>query len=211
MPEELSTWHSTLGDELLQAEVHRANNLIYDVVLVVELEQKTVGGEGPLDRKPELLLDGTYVIFGGNSLGANLLAVEFGRYVCVDRAEGVHLWQLLRLDETDLQLFEFLLDLGGHKDDLIGLVGARLVVQLDLLVTRALDSDANHEVARDFGEVLSLGVEQGDPLVLDGVLLLEVDSGHIELVGADHLVSEDTFVHHLNGDRLHFNFARVLK
>jgi hypothetical protein len=79
-----------------------------------------------------------------------------------------------------------------------------------LLVTRALDSDANHEVARDFREVLTLGVEEGDPLVLDGVLLLEVDSGHIELVGADHLVSEDTLVHHLNGDCLHLDFARVL-
>jgi hypothetical protein len=127
VPEEFSTWHCTLSDDLLQAEVHRADNLIDDFVFVVELEQKTVGGEGPLDRKPKLLLDGAYVILGGDSLGANLLAVKFSRYVCVDRAEGVHLWQLFRLDKTDLQLFEFFLNLGGHKDDLIGLVGARLV------------------------------------------------------------------------------------
>ena len=80
-----------------------------------------------------------------------------------------------------------------------------------MLVARALDCDTYLEVASYLREVFALGVEQGDPLVLDRVLLLEVDSGHVELVGTDHLISEDTFVHHLDGDGFHLDLAGVLQ
>jgi len=43
--------------------------------------------------------------------------------------------------------------------------------------------------------------------VLDCVFLLEVDSGHIELVHADHIITEDALVHDLDHDRLLLDFA----
>lgn len=70
------------------------------------------------------MLDRTNVILSGDCLGANFLSLEFTRDVGIDGAESVHLRQLFRLDETDLELFEFLLDLSRHKDDLVGGFGA---------------------------------------------------------------------------------------
>jgi len=207
MPVEFTAWHCSVGDELLQAEVHRANNFISDLIFIEKLEQKTVRGQGPLNREPKLLLNRANVVFCGNSLGANLLSIEFCNNISVDRSHEVHLRQFLRLDETDLELFEFLLNLSGHEDDLIGRFRATLVVQLDLLVTRTLDSDANLEVAGDFREVFALRVEKSDPLMQNSMLWLKVYGGHIELVGAYQLISENALVHHFDRDRFHLDFA----
>ena len=130
--------------------------------------------------------------------------------VSVDGAKSVHLGQFLSLDEADLELLELFADLRGHEDDFADRVRTDLVVQLDLLVTGSLDCNANLEISSDFAEILALRVEQGDPLVLDHMLRLEVDRGHVELVLADHFIPEHSFVHHLDADRLHFNLARVL-
>jgi len=81
---------------------------------------------------------------------------------------------------------------------------------LDLLVAWALYSNANLQVASDLAEILTLRVKQGDPLVLDGVLRLEVHGRHVELVGADHFISEHAFIHDFDADGLHLNLAGVL-
>lgn len=76
-----------------------------------------------------------------------------------------------------------------------------------MFVTWALNCDADLEVARDLTEVLTLRVEQGEPLVLDSVLLLEIDGRHVKLVRANELVAEDTLVHDFDRDGLHLNLA----
>ena len=210
MPEESSVGDGAISDQLLQAEVHGADDLVSHPVLIVELQEQTVRGERPLDGQPELLLNGGDVILRSDSLGSNLLALELSEDVGIDRSESIHLGQLFSSDEPDLQLLELLLDLGRHQHVVANGLRTGLVVELDLLVAWALHSDADLEVASDLAEVLALRVEQGNPLVLNGVFVLEVDCGHIELVHANHLVAEDTLVHDLDGDRLLLDLALML-
>ena len=100
----------------------------------------------------------------------------------IDGAQGVHLWELLTHQEPEFDLFELLFDGGGHHDGgFFGVLGAGVVVEGDLLVTRAGDADAQLEVAGDLVEVFAVGVGHADPLVEYGVLVLEVDKGHIEI------------------------------
>ena len=79
-----------------------------------------------------------------------------------------------------------------------------------MLVSRSLDSDADLEVASYRTEVLTLWVDKGDPLVVHGVLLLVVDVGHVKLIHANHLISEHSFVHDFDADRILFDLASVL-
>ena len=72
-------------------------------------------------------------------------------------------------------MLEFLFDLSRHHDNFAARVRSRLVVELDLLITRSLDSDADLEVTSDLRKVFSLRIKQGDPLVLDSMLWFEVD------------------------------------
>ena len=72
-------------------------------------------------------------------------------------------------------MLELLLDLSGHHDNFAARVWSRLVVELDLLITGSLDRDADLKVTSDLGEVFSLRIEQGYPLVLDCMLWFEVD------------------------------------
>ena len=76
-----------------------------------------------------------------------------------------------------------------------------------MLVARTLNGNTDLEIASNLRKIFTLRVEEGYPLVLDDMLVLEVDCGHVELVCADHLVTEDSFVHHLYRDSLHFNLA----
>ena len=76
-----------------------------------------------------------------------------------------------------------------------------------MFVTWTLNCDADPEVARDLTEVLTLRVEQGEPLVLDSVLILEIDRRHVKLVRANELVTEDALVHDFDRDGLHLNLA----
>ena len=210
MPEESSVGDGAIGNHLLQAEVHGADNLVSHPVLIVELQEQTVRGERPLDGQPELLLDGGDVILRSDGLGANLLALELSEDVGIDRSESIHLGQLFSSDESYLQLLELLLDLGGHQHVVSNGLRTGLVIELNLLVAWALHSDADLEVTSDLAEVLTLWIEQSNPLVLNGVFVLEVDSGHIELVHANHLVAEDALVHNLDRDRLLLNLALML-
>lgn len=65
------------------------------------------------------MLHGADVIFGGNCDRADLLTLELSSDVSIDSSERVHLGQFLSLNETDLELLEFFLDLCGHQDDLV--------------------------------------------------------------------------------------------
>ena len=69
--------------------------------------------------------------------------MEFASDVSIDRAKGVHLGQLLRLNEANLELLELFLDLGRHENNFTDRVRPGLVVQLDLFVSRALHCDAD--------------------------------------------------------------------
>ena len=209
MPVEPAAWGGAISDELLQAKVHGCNGLVGYVILVEHFQDEAIRGERPLDRQPELLLNRRNLTPGLDCSRANLLSSEFTFDERVNRAKCVQMRQLHRLDESDLQLLELFLDLGGHQDDGIGSVGSRLVIQLDLLVAGALDRDTDLQVAGDLAEILALGVHQGEPLVLEGMLFLEVDRGHVELVGANQFVTEDAFVHDLNSDCLHLYLACV--
>ena len=111
------------------------------------MEQEPVRGQWPLNRQPELLLHGAHVVFGGFSFGSNLLALELALDVGVNGAKHVHLGQLLGLDEADLELLELFLDLGRHQHDRVCRIWSSLVIELDLLVARALDCDTYLEVA----------------------------------------------------------------
>ena len=127
MPKEFAAGDGAVSDQFLKGEEHGSADLIDDVVLVKDLEEKAVRGKWPLDRKPELLLDSTDGVFGGNSFGADLLALELSLDISIDSSEGVHLGELVSLDEADLELLELFLDLCRHQD-LVGGVGARLVI-----------------------------------------------------------------------------------
>lgn len=175
VPEELATWHCTFRNQLFEAKVHRAYDFMEFYVFVEQLEQEAIGGEGPLNGQPELLFYRTDIVTGRDSLRFDVFAIELSLDEGVDCSKSVHLGELFGLNETDLELFEFFLDLCGHKHYISSGVRARLVVELDLLVTGALHRDTDLKVSGDLGEVIALGVEHGDPLVLDGMLILEVD------------------------------------
>jgi len=70
------------------------------------------------------LLYRTDVIFGGDCLRLNFLSVENTLDEGIDGAKGVHLGKLLGLNETDLQLLEFLLDLRRHEHNSVRGIGA---------------------------------------------------------------------------------------
>jgi len=67
---------------------------------------------------------------------------------------------------------------------LVGVIGARLVVELYLLVSGALDGNAELQVAGDGGVVLALWVGEGQPLVVEGVVVLEVDQRDVDVEAA---------------------------
>jgi len=46
--------------------------------------------------------------------------------------------------------------------------------------------------------------------MLDHVLVFEIDTGHVELVRANHFIAENAFVHDLDRDCLHLDLARML-
>jgi len=46
--------------------------------------------------------------------------------------------------------------------------------------------------------------------MLDHVLVLEIDTSHVEFVCADHFVTENSLVHDLDRDCLHLDLARML-
>ena len=156
------------------------------------------------------MLDRAHVIPRSDSLRLDLLALKLASDVSVDCAESVHLGQLFSLDKADLELLELFLDLCGHHDLVSGRVWSRLIVQLHLLIARPLHRNGYLQIARDIREILPLRIEECDPLVLDSVLVLEVDRRHVELIRANHLISEDALVHYLDGDCLHFDFTGML-
>jgi len=79
-----------------------------------------------------------------------------------------------------------------------------------LVVFGPLNGNTQLNVAGDHAEVCRLGVRQGEPLMLDGMVVCEVDLGQIELVHADELVLENTLVFYFDLDIGLFNDTRML-
>ena len=156
------------------------------------------------------MLDGANIISGCHRRRADSLAIELAGDVCINGAESIHDGKLLGCNESDLELLELLLDLSRHHDNLAGVVRSCLIVELNLLVTRALNRDADFEVAGDLGEIFTTWVEQGNPLMLQSVFLFEVDRGHVKLVHANHVITEYAVVHDLDHYCLHFYLALML-
>ena len=90
MPEEFAAGDRPLSDQFFQAEVHRADDLVHDAVLVVQLEEEPVRSKGPLDWQPEFLLDRTHIVAGSHCFRFYLLALELAEDVGINCAKSVH-------------------------------------------------------------------------------------------------------------------------
>ena len=73
---------------------------------------------------------------------------------------------------------------GGRHHNLcfLRLLEANLVSQGDLLVPLSYDRDAELQIACDLVEIIAFWVAKGDPLVLQSMLVLKINEGHIEII-----------------------------
>lgn len=107
---------------------------------------------------------------------------------------------MLRFKETYECLFVILFDLRWHDWYALIQLLWRSKLKFDRLVTRALDLDAEGDVARDLGEVLRVRVVERNPLVLHHVVLLVVDLVDGKFEPPDQIALEEATVFNTDDD-----------
>jgi hypothetical protein len=80
-------------------------------------------------------------------LSLDLLAEVHNFHVRINGSKSIKFWKISRLDKPDFKLFEFFLNLRRHQNLRIFFIRSDLVLELNLIVTRSLDSHTNFEVA----------------------------------------------------------------